>query len=98
MNLLKEMKALGFPIESATPTIRCEVFEDNSGALEIATVHKFRPRTKHINTKYHHFREFVSRKEVIIKAISSSQQRADYLTKPLRWEDLSRLRPMVMGW
>ncbi len=35
-----------------------KVFEDNSGALELARLHKLR-RTKHINVCYHHFREHV---------------------------------------
>jgi hypothetical protein len=57
MELLKEMKKLQFPIRSTTPKVQCKVFEDNSGALEIATTHKFRPRTKHINVKLHHCRD-----------------------------------------
>jgi hypothetical protein len=43
MELLKEIEALKFPIISAIPTAHCKIFEDNSGALETATVHKFRP-------------------------------------------------------
>jgi hypothetical protein len=51
MELLKEMKKLGFPIRSTVLKMHCEVFEDNSGALEeMATTHKHRPRTKHIRT------------------------------------------------
>jgi hypothetical protein len=37
------------------PDIYCKVFEDNSGALELARLPKFHPRTKHINVCYHHF-------------------------------------------
>jgi len=37
------------------------VFEDNAGAVEITNVHKVRPRTKHLNIKYHHFREKVKK-------------------------------------
>jgi len=60
MELVKELKAVGFNMFSTKPTIHCRVFVDNSsGALEIAKVPKMRPRTKHINTKYHHFRDFV---------------------------------------
>jgi hypothetical protein len=44
MELLEEMKQLNFPVQSATPTVHCKMFEDNSGALVIASVHKFRPR------------------------------------------------------
>jgi hypothetical protein len=35
--------------------IHCRLFEDNSGAHELVTTPKMRPRTKHINVKYHHF-------------------------------------------
>ncbi len=44
------------------PTVQCKVFKDNSGALELAMTPKMRPRTKHINVKFHHFRDYVKRK------------------------------------
>ena len=56
MNLLQEMKNLGFPITTTQANVRCKVFEDNSGALEMASVSKYRPRTKHLNNKLHHFK------------------------------------------
>lgn len=98
MELLKEMKELKFPIHSATPKVHCKIFEDNSGALEIASVHKFRPRTKHLNVKLHFFRDYIIRKEITVNAIHTSQQLADYLTKPVNKEILNILRPQVMGW
>jgi hypothetical protein len=49
MHLPKEMKTMGFPITGANAKMHCQVFEDNSGALEIAKIHKYRPRTKHLN-------------------------------------------------
>ncbi len=61
MELVKELKAVGFKMCSTKPTVCCRVFEDNSGALEIAKFPKMRPRTKHINIKYHHFRDYVDR-------------------------------------
>jgi hypothetical protein len=59
MNLLNEMKALGITISKTTPTVFCKLFEDNAGAIHLAKVPKMRPRTRHINQKYHHFREWV---------------------------------------
>jgi hypothetical protein len=59
MELLKELKKFKFPIRTLKAKVDCKVFEDNSGALEIAMTHKFRPRTKHINVKYH-FSETIS--------------------------------------
>ncbi|GFH52929.1 hypothetical protein CTEN210_09405 [Chaetoceros tenuissimus] len=98
MNLLKEMKEQGFPIESTTPQVKCKVFEDNSGALEMAKVHKYRPRTKHLNNRLHHFRDYVSRGEIEILPIDTKEQLADYLTKALNFATLSYLRKKVMGW
>ena len=98
MELLKEMNKSGFHVGGHKAKIRCKVFEDNSGAIEIARVKKYRPRTKHLNMKLHHFRSYVERKEVIIKHISSAKQPADQLTKPLGWEDLRRHRKVMLGW
>jgi hypothetical protein len=59
MQLLQEFKSKGFPTVSTVPKVHCKAFEDNSGALELARLPKLRPRTKHINVVYHHFRDFV---------------------------------------
>ncbi|NER25784.1 MAG: hypothetical protein F6J96_34845, partial [Symploca sp. SIO1C2] len=98
MNLLKEMLEHGFQMEHRTPKVWCKVFEDNSGALEMAKVHKYRPRTKHLNVKLHHFRSYVESKEITLHAIASEDQQADYLTKPVNEDILVRLRKRVMGW
>jgi hypothetical protein len=59
MNLLNELKAFGSPMTKTTPTVFCKLFEDNAGAIHLATVPKVRPRTRHIKQKYHHFCEWV---------------------------------------
>jgi hypothetical protein len=41
MGLLKEMKGKGCPINGTAPRVSCKVFEGNSGALEMAQVHKY---------------------------------------------------------
>lgn len=98
MELLKEMKEHGFDVLDHRPNVHCRVFEDNSGALEIANTHKWRPRTKHLATKLHHFRDFVVRKEITIHKIDTESQPADILTKPLNAELLTRHRKTIMGW
>jgi hypothetical protein len=98
IELLKEMKKQGFPIETAQAKVHCRVFGDNSGALEMAKVHKYRPQTKHLNVRLHHFRDYVERGEVTIHAINTNDQPADFLTKALNDETLTRHRHMVMGW
>ena len=46
MRILKELKKRGFPIETETAKVHSKVFEDNSEAIYISKVHKFRPRKK----------------------------------------------------
>ena len=98
MELLKEMKLRGYPIATAQAKVHCRVFEDNSGALEMAKVHKYRPRTKHLNIRLHHFRDYVERQEISIHAIATEEQPADYLTKALNEIQLAKHRRTVMGW
>jgi hypothetical protein len=42
-----------------------------------------RPRTRHINVKYHHFREAVAQGRITIEHVSTTNQLADGLTKNL---------------
>jgi hypothetical protein len=44
----------------------------------------YTPRTKHIALKYHHFRSFVDKNIIRILSISTKEQIADILTKPLK--------------
>ena len=60
MELAKEAKQQGVDIALNPPKVHCKVFEDNSGALEMAKLPKYRPRTKHLNNYYHHFRAHLS--------------------------------------
>ena len=38
-------------IESKRPSVKCKVFEDNNGAIQLAKTTKIRPHTKHISLK-----------------------------------------------
>ena len=98
MNLLSEMKKMGLPIAKATPTVLCKLFEDNAGAIHIAKVPKMRPRTRHINQKYHHFREWVKSGIIEILPIDTLEQPADLMTKPLDLESFRKHRYTIMGW
>jgi hypothetical protein len=59
MFLVQEICKKGFQVICTKPYVYCKVFEDNSGALELARLPTLRPRTKHINVCYHHFPEHV---------------------------------------
>jgi hypothetical protein len=98
MNLLKELNEHSFKSEKSTPKIQCQLFEDNIGAREIARTPKMRPRTKHINNVYHHFREHVRLKLVTITHVATDEQIADMLTKPLSQNLFQKFRKRLMGW
>ena len=95
--LLREMQAHGFKVHGTQATVHCRVFEDNSGALEIATNPKYRPRTKHINQRYHFFRSHVG-DSLSIHAIDTADQPADMLTKPLPLSSFIPHRQAILGW
>jgi hypothetical protein len=98
MELLKEMQAYGFDVNPATPKVHCKVFEDNSGAIEIARVPKTRPRTKHLNNRLFHFRDYVDSGEITIHSIKSEDQMADILTKALSKDLFIKHRQLLCGW
>ena len=97
MELMEEMYEQGVSITKGQPEIRCKVFEDNAGALTIATLPKIRPRTKYINTKYWHFREHMEQGKVTIHPVSTKDQIADLLTKPLPESEFEKLKIRIMG-
>ena len=96
MELVKEINKAGFKVISTTANVHCKAFEDNSGALELARLPKMRPRTKHINIKYHHFREHVRLGIIKIFPISTENQLADIFTKPLPQNLFLRLRKELL--
>jgi len=98
MWLLQEASDFGIPINSTKPKVHCTVFEDNAGAIEIANVPKMRPRTKHLNIKYHHFREEVKKGTISIYHVGTEDQIADIFTKALGESLFMKLREKMMGW
>jgi hypothetical protein len=95
--LLEVLTAIGFPAD-AIATIHCQVFEDNNGALQLATNQRITSRTKYYHIKWHHFWHHVRDKTVEIMKIDTAEQEADYLTKGLPRETFEKLRKLVQGW
>jgi len=98
MRLVREMKDSGFDLAVEAPTVHCKVFEDSSGTIELAKAPKMRPRTKHINVVYHHFRHHVENGDITVTPISTEDQNADLLTKPLKARLVQRHRQAICGW
>lgn len=98
IKLLKKLNILEYSTYSSTPTVYYKAFEDNSGALELANTPKMHPRTKHINLAYHHLRDYVRRREIIIHPIGTSEHLADTFTKPISQNPFCKFRKAIMGW
>ena len=64
----------------------------------MAKIHKYRPRTKHLNVKLHHFRSYVDQKEISMHKIDTKSQPSDMLTKPLNESNFVKFRKWLMGW
>jgi hypothetical protein len=94
IDLIKEMRERNI---CTAPYVYYKVFEDNSGALELARLPKLRPCTKHINVCYHHFREHVRNGLIKIFLIGTDEQIADMLTKPLAQNLFTRHRMYLCG-
>jgi hypothetical protein len=71
MYLLREMKENKFINEFETQEVKIQVYKDNSGALHMANVHKYRPQTKHLNVKLHHFWRYVNDGSIKVVRIKS---------------------------
>jgi hypothetical protein len=98
MWLLEEAKDHGVQVLNARPKVHYKVFEDNAGAIEIANVPNMRPRTKHLNIKYHHYREEVKKGNVSIYYTRTEDQIADIFTKLLPETPFIKFRERIMGW
>ena len=98
MQLVEEAKLLGWDTFMGKPTVHCTVFEDNSGALEMARLPKMRPRTKHLNVRLHHFRERVRKGDISILHVASEFQLGDLMTKPQPAALFVAQRESIMQW
>ena len=80
------------------PKVSCRVFEDNSGALELANNPKLRPRAKRLAVRLHHFRQCVVDGKINVQHVDTKNQLADVFTKPLPRDTFKRLRSRLCGW
>lgn len=78
--------------ESIGPVILCN---DNRSAIDLAKNPVFHGRSKHIDIRYYFIRECVERGEVVLKHVSSSDQRADITTKAMATIMFERMRNLL---
>jgi len=104
INLTQELRENKIGLHEDAPTIKCRVFEDNAGAIELAKLPKLRPRTKHLAIQYHHFRSWTVRgldgedPKIQVLYVDTKEQQADIFTKPLPRVQFQYLRRKLIGW
>lgn len=86
-NILRQITA-----EEIGPVILCI---DNQSAIDLAKNPMFHGRSKHIDIRYHFIRECVERGEVVLKHVSTGDQRADIMTKGLATIKFERMRNLL---
>jgi hypothetical protein len=101
-NLMKEIHCI-ISMPNAMTDFCITVHEDNLSAIAMAELLKFMPHIKHIAIKYHHFHSRVNTSfnpsDIIkIKYISTKEQLADILTKPIDACCFLLLRNMLCDW
>jgi hypothetical protein len=98
LEILKELQEASFEYDTAVPMVHCKAFEDNTGAVEMARLPKMCPKTKHMNIKYHHFRDAIIASLLSIHHVTMALQLANILTKSLTAQVFEYLHKFVMGW
>ena len=96
MGLLDEIQQENILPQVNNTKVKCKAFKDNSGAIELAQLHKMRPKTKHTNILYHHFYSYVTDGTITVEPISTHDQVADLLTKPLSQNQFLKVRKHLL--
>ena len=96
-SLIKEViDNLGIDSEMLKFVSSSTIYEDNSGAIVVATSPRMIPTSNHIAVKYHWFRQHFGR-EFVIRKIESENQKADIFTKGLQCQIFSMIRKFLCG-
>jgi hypothetical protein len=73
------------------------LYEDNNGALLMANAQQPTPRTRHMDIKKFALLDWVEQDLIILKSISTAENVADGLTKPLAKQLFFRHADTIMG-
>jgi len=83
---------------STKSVVKTRVWEDNNGALALATnPTKISVQTKHLAIKYHFFRQYITGDISVLK-VDTKEQLADLFTKGLPADAFCDLTNKLMGW
>src|SRR4030095_2835605 len=71
------------------------IYVNNKGAIDLANSEGIPRRSKHIEVRYHLLRDLVEKKEIKLIYVSSNENAADGLTKPLPRAGLIEFREAI---
>lgn len=74
---LKQLVSEINPSDDKTITIFC----DNMSAIDLGRKEAYRPRSKHIDLRYHHIRDNIESKQIALSYVNTNHMTADSLTK-----------------
>lgn len=72
-----------------------KLYEDNQSAIRVSKNPEFHKRLKHVDIKYHFIREKIKENIIDVTYISTNDQIADILTKPLGKSKFNKLRELM---
>ena len=87
---------LSFIIPSISES-RIKVFVGNDGAISLANNPLSSARTKHIDVRFHFFRELTRSKTISVEYVPTKEKRADILTKALTGAIFKEHRDFLMN-
>lgn len=68
---------------------------ENLLTITLAKNPMFHNRSKHIDTRFHCLRDYITNKDVEVKYIKTQDQAADIFTKPLKHYVIAKMRDML---
>ncbi len=76
-----------------------KIFKDKNACIVLATTDmQFKPRTKHISIKYHHFHNQIQNGNLEIIKVNTDENIADIFMKPPSKQKFQYLRKLFSGW
>lgn len=71
------------------------IYIDNKSAIDLAKNQVFHGRSKHIDIRFHFIHDCIEKGVIVIKHISTGEQRADILTKAMTTSKFERMRDLL---
>jgi hypothetical protein len=72
-----------------------EIYVDNSLVIALTKNLVFHDRNKHIDTRFHYLRDYITNKEVEVKYMKTQDQVANIFTKPLKYDVFIKMRDIL---